>query len=216
MADLYLDTQGKPVTPTAGGLRLWPDNTKKAWAALDDAARITTLQSGIITNGNTATVSPGAANAYITGSNLALGASLIQVGSRFRWRFGITKSTAGTGTPAWTVVVGTLGTTGDTTRLTFTQSTAQTAVADTEVVDIEAVCRVAGSSAILAGIFRANHNIVGATGFSTPASSQTEVISAVSGAFDATLANLIVGVCVNAGTGSAWSIETVAASLLGS
>lgn len=211
MATLLFDAQGKPATPAAGTSLFYPDNTKKCWTSLDDAGRLITLQSGQIANSNTGTVSPGAANAYITGSSLALGAGLLQVNSRIRWRLGITKSTAGTGTPVWTVVVGTAGTTADTARLTFTQGTAQTAAADTALVEIEAVVRVAGASGILAGIFQLSH-VLATTGFS---GAQMNIISAVSGAFDMTVTSLIVGLCVNAGTGSAWSIETVSAELNG-
>lgn len=215
MAVILLDAQGKPATPAAGTGSLYIDNTKKAPSMVDDAGRITTLQSGIVTNSNTAVVSPGAANFYITGSSLALGASVIQVNARWRWVFGITKSTAGTGIPVWTIVFGTAGTTADTARVTFTASTAQTAVADRALVTIDAVCRIASAVGVVAAIYNLTHIIVGATGFSTPASTQAEPLSTVSGTFDTTTANMIVGVCVNAGTGSAWSIETVSAQMTG-
>lgn len=215
MAIILLDAQGKPSTPSAGKGALYIDNTKKAPSMVDDAGRITTLQSGLVTNCNTGTVSPGAANAYITGSSLALGASVIQAGTTWEWVFGITKSTAGTGTPVWTIVFGTAGTTADTARVTFTASTAQTAAADRASVYINAVCRTAGASGVVAGIYTFTHNTVGATGFSTPASSQTEILSTVSSSFDTTTANMIVGVCVNAGTGSAWSVETVQSKMWG-
>lgn len=215
MAQLVFDNQGKPSTPASGVSSLYPDNTKKAWVGVDDAGRLTTLQSGIVTNCNTGTVSPGASNFYITGSSLALGASTIQVGTSWEWVFGITKSTAGTGTPVWTIVFGTAGTTADTARVTFTASTAQTAVADRAVVRINAVARAVGASGVVAGIYEFNHIIVGATGFSTPASTQVEQLSTVSGTFDTTTASMIVGVCVNAGTGSAWSIETVQSKMFG-
>lgn len=215
MAFLLFDAQGKPVTPAAGAAYFYPDNTKKAWSAVDDTGRVTTLQSGIVTNCNTGTVSPGAANFYITGSALALGASTIQVGTTFEWVFGITKSTAGTGTPAWTIVFGTAGTTADTAQVTFTHSTADTGVADRCIVRINAVARAVGASGVVAGIFEKNHIIVGATGFSTPASTQVEQLSTVSGTFNTTTANMIVGVCVNAGTAGAWSIETVQSKMFG-
>lgn len=215
MAVILLDAQGKPATPAAGSGTLYIDNTKKAPSMVDDAGRITTLQSGIVTNCNTGTVSPGSANFYITGSALALGAGVIQVGTTWEWVFGITKSTAGTGTPAWTIVFGTLGTTGDTARVTFTHSTADTGVADRCVVRINAVARAVGGSGVVAGIFEKNHIIVGATGFSTPASTQVEQLSTVSGTFDTTTASMIVGVCVNAGTAGAWSIETVQSKMFG-
>jgi hypothetical protein len=215
MADMNLDVQGKPATPSGGTALFYPDTTKKAWTGLDDAGRITTIQSGIVTNCNTATVSPGASNFYITGSALALGASIIQVGTTWEWVFGITKSTAGTGTPVWTIVFGTNGTTGDTARVTFTHSTADTGAADRCIVRINAVARVVGASGVVAGIFEKNHIIVGATGFSTPASTQVEQLSTVSSAFDTTTASMIVGVCVNAGTAGAWSIETVQAKMFG-
>src|SRR5262245_36613168 len=180
MAQIIVDSQGKPVTPSSGQGVWYTDNTKKAFSHVDDAGRVTTLQSGIVTNCNTGTVSPGAANFYITGSSLALGASTIQVGTTWEWVFGITKSTAGTGTPAWTIVFGTAGTTSDVARLTFTNTTAQTGVADKMIVRINAVARTVGASGVVAGIFEHNHVIVGATGFSTPANTQVEQLSTVS------------------------------------
>jgi|KBSSwiStaDraftv2_1062776.scaffolds.fasta_scaffold00399_57 hypothetical protein len=215
MATLLFDAQGKPVTPASGQMYFYPDNTKKAWSSVDDAGRITTLQSGIVTNCNTGTVSPGASNFYITGSSLALGASTLQVGTTMEWVFGITKSTAGTGTPVFTIVFGTAGTTADTARVTFTHSTADTGVADRCVVRINAVMRAVGASGVCAGIYEKNHIIVGATGFSTPASTQVEQLSTVSSTFDTTTASMIVGVCVNAGTAGAWSIETVQSKMFG-
>lgn len=215
MAIIELANQGKPSTPTSGVVQMYPDNTKKAPTWIDDTGRLTTVQSGIVTNCNTGTVSPGSANAYVTGSALALGASTMQVGTQFEWVFGITKSTAGTGTPVWTIVVGTNGSTADTIRVTFTHSTADTGVADRCVVRINAVMRAVGASGVMAGIFEKNHIIVGATGFSTPASTQVEQLSTVSSTFDTTTASNIVGVCVNAGTAGAWSIETVASRMFG-
>jgi len=215
MSDILSDVQSKPTAPSAGTALLYPDTTKKAWTGMDDAGRTTTLQSGIVTNCNTAVVSPGAVNFYITGSSLALGSSIIQLGTSWEWVFGITKSTAGTGTPAWTIVFGTNGSTADTARVTFTSSTADTGVADRCTVRINAVARAVGASGVVAGIFEKSHIIVGATGFSTPASTQFEPLSTVSAAFDTTTASMIVGVCVNAGTAGAWSIETVQAKMFG-
>jgi hypothetical protein len=215
MAIASLDTQGKPSAPSSGALVQWADNTKKAPAWIDTTQRITTLQSGVITNVNTGTVSPGSGNFYITGSALALGSSAIQVGTSWEWVFGITKGAAGTGTPAWTIVFGTLGTTGDTARVTFTASTAQTAAADRALVRINAVARAVGGSGEIAGIYEFSHITVGATGFSTPASTQVEQLSTVSSTFDTSTASMIVGVCVNAGAGSAWSVETVQSKMFG-
>lgn len=108
----------------------------------------------------------------------------------------------------WTVVVGTAGTTADTARLTFT-GTAQTAVVDTGAVEIWAILRNTGAAGVLAGGLNMTHNLA-ATGFSTLAA---QVLQNTSAGFDTTLANLIVGVCVNPGASGVWTHQIVAADM---
>lgn len=137
---------------------------------------------------------------YLSDTNVSL--ANVKAGTIIRFRFVITKTGAGTAAPAWNVRIGTAGTTSDTSRLSFT-GTAQTAVIDTAFVDIEVVFRSVGSgtSAVVAGGYRLTHNLA-TTGFANIA---CNAASAVSGGFDSTVANLLIGVSVNSGASSAWT-----------
>lgn len=162
---------------------------------------------------NAATGTPQALTAatdtYVTGSALAL-ASRQQVGTILRWRMSISKTAAGTATPIFNLRWGTLGTTADVARFTFT-GTAQTNVVDSAFVDIEVVVTTLNATTgQLAWSFKFGHNL-SATGFGAI---PMQVSALSSGTFDTTTANAIVGVSINSGTGAAWTMRAVYAEAM--
>lgn len=142
-----------------------------------------------------------ASDTYITGSQVSTLNS--KIGTRTRWRFSITKTGAGVATPVWSIRVGTAGSTADAAVITFTGS-AQTAVIDTAFVEMEVLFRATGTgtSAVVAGCYMLTHNLA-ITGFSVLA---VNVGSAISGGFDSLTGTRKIGVSVNAGASSAWTI----------
>jgi hypothetical protein len=147
-----------------------------------------------------------ATTAYVTNSNLPVPVGKLRIKTVFRWRIIVTKTAAGT-TAGCAVLVklGTLGTTGDATILTFTFGT-PTGVVDAAVIDVEVIIRgPLSASCIATGVARLTHNL-DATGFSTL---HTEVKAVTSGTFDATTASLIAGLTITTTTSSAWTVTGI-------
>ncbi|MBI5221898.1 MAG: hypothetical protein HY980_00140 [Candidatus Magasanikbacteria bacterium] len=147
---------------------------------------------------------------YLTGSSIAIPASSLKVGTRYHLIFNVSKTAAGTVAPIISVRFGTLGTTGDTARLTFT-FLAGTAAADVGTFEIFVTFRTVGSgtSAVIVGTGRALHSL-STTGLQTLPGKVLQVTSA---GFDSTVANSIIGVSVNGGTSAAWTVQQVQAEL---
>lgn len=207
MADFLVDTQGPSASPASGKSLLYPDSVTKQWTSRDDSGRSLTLPR--IVSFNAADQVANAADTYLTGSMLIIPPHLLQAGTFFKWRFGMTKTAAGIATPIWVVRVGVNGTTADTARLTFT-GPAQTAAVDAGFVEIMVILRNIGAAGIMAGMLQLSHNLA-VTGFANLGSPTLQVTSA---AFDTTVANLRVGVSVNPGSAGVWTHQLVTGELL--
>jgi len=128
--------------------------------------------------------------ALLTGSLITVPAGKLQIGTVMLWRMTLSKSAAGTLTCNFDVRVGTAGTSGDTSRLSFATPTA-TGVVDTAWIEILVTCRgPLSASGVFQGQFALDHNLA-ATGFATIPS---VVINTTSAAFDVTTENLFVSV----------------------
>lgn len=159
-------------------------------------------------NQSVASQAPAAATrTYLTGSALLVKPGRLQIGSCFRWRFSLTKTAAGTAASTFDVCVGTLGTTGDTARVSFTKP-AGTAAADEALVDILVVCRGPLTAAgVLAGQFCMSHNLAATGHLVIPQA----VVNTISAGFDVTPDNLILGVCVTSGASDAITVQAMQA-----
>lgn len=156
-------------------------------------------------NSSVAQQAPAAATrTYITGSALRVPPGGLKAGDQFRWTFSMTKTAAGTATSTVDIAVGTLGTTGDTARVSFTKP-AGTAVADEARVTVEAVVRSVSATGVIAGIFSLTHNLA-ATGHAQIPSVNVLTVGA---AFDNTGDELVVGLCLTSGAADAITIEYV-------
>jgi hypothetical protein len=138
-----------------------------------------------------------AADTYMTGSGIAIPASLAKVGTIYRFRFDMVKTAAGVATPIIIVRFGTAGTTADAARLTFTFA-AGTAAIDTGVWELSCHFRSIGAAGVLTGMAKLDHHLA-ATGLSTTGAAGTGVILVTSAAFDTTVAASIIGVSFNGG-----------------
>jgi hypothetical protein len=209
MADILLDNQAIPTTPASGKILIFGESAGKRLATRNDAGTTTIL--GGVQNQNTIDVTANAADTYLTGSNLLVPTGFaLQVGTKLRWRIGMTKSGAGTAAPVWALRVGTAASVADTARCTFTSPSLQTGVADVGYVDIIAVLRNVGASGVLAGILSMTHGLA-ATGF---ASVSTVVVQATSAGFDTTVAGLNLGISVNPGASGVWTHQVIEAEML--
>ena len=195
MAQIVLDVQSPPSTPSAGVAIGYFDTRTKKFKTRDDAGVESIL--GDVVAQSVANQTGFSTDTYMTGSPVAIPNSLVRVGTAYRFKFDMVKTAAGTATPIFVVRFGTAGTTADTARLTFTFG-AGTAAIDTGLIDITAYFRVAGASATMVGIARISHHLA-ATGLTSTGASGNGIILATAAAFDATVANSIIGVSFNGG-----------------
>ncbi len=157
-------------------------------------------------NQSTAAQTPSASTrTYITGSQIALpAAGALQIGSKFRWRFNMTKTAAGTATSTIDIAFGTAGTTADTAQVSFTKP-AGTAAVDEAYCEVECIIRgPLSASGVAVGEFTLIHNL-SATGH---AQIPCVVVNTVSSTFDVTAASY-VGLCITTGASDAITIQQV-------
>jgi len=191
-------------TPAAGVSSIFVD-TDKRLKTKNDAGFVS---QHCFCKWSLASQAPAAASrTYLTGSEIAIPPGKVQIGTRFRWTFDITKTAAGTAASTYDIAVGTLGTTGDTARVSFTKP-AGTAAVDNGKVVIDALVRGPLSSAgIVVGHFTMTHNLA-ATGHATIPCVNVTTISA---GFDITVANLIFGICLTSGAADAITLQMMLA-----
>lgn len=158
-------------------------------------------------NWSSADQSPAAATlTYITGSAIAVPVGKLRIGTQFHWFLDVSKTAFGTAVRTFHIRVGTLGTTGDAAIITFTGTLVPTAAADNGIIEIVATVRgPLSASCIMRGIFRLTH-MLAVTGLSTRA---MEILAVTSGTWDATTANLIVGLSVTTGAAEVLTFSQV-------
>lgn len=204
MADIQLDTQSPPSTPSSGSGIIFLDSTSKRPSIKDDAGFV---RSRIENFSSAQQAFVATTRTYITGSGLTVPSGKMQIGSCFRWRFNLAKTGAGTASSTLDICVGTAGTTADTARVSFTKP-AGTAVADEAWFDVMAICRgPLSASGVLAGEMKMVHNLA-ATGHATI---PCVCVSTISSGFDVTTAGLIVGLCLTTGASDVCTAEVVQA-----
>jgi len=161
-------------------------------------------------NASTSTQTITTAETYVTGSSIVIPANGWKAGSRYKCRFDITKTTAGTA--AWTLSVraGTAGSTADTAIITAGLG-AQTAVADTMIVDLNVTIRTTGGSATSIGNVVFSHNAASGTGYGFSLN-VTPGLLAQAATFNTGTATTI-GVSFNGGASHSGSVTTVQAEL---
>lgn len=161
----------------------------------------------LLNNFSTALQTPTAATrTYITGSDVAIPANKLQIGTMIRWTFDITKTNAGTAAAASFIDIafGTAGTTADTARVTFDKP-AGTAVVDNGMVVVTMIVRgPLSASGVVAGHMNLTHNLA-STGIAKVPCVNVTTISA---AFDVTTPTF-VGLCMTTGTGDVYTIQQV-------
>lgn len=179
-------------------------------------ADIKALQQ-ITNNASTSSQSTFNNDQYLAGSSITIPTGKIKAGSVYRCRFNVVKTSAGTQAPVVTVRVGTNASTADTSRAALTFGV-QTAAVDEGVFDIDCVFRTAGASATIQALGSLWHRnaTFGAAGASTGLNAASVYSQALNlgGSFDVTGANLKIGLSVNGGASSSWTVTLVTAELL--
>lgn len=196
MADILIDNQTAPSTPSSGKSVIWVDSTAKKLVQTDDAG---THRGGTLSkNVSTAQQTGFAADTYITGSSILIPAYGMQVGQVYQWQVGIEKTAAGTGVITTTVRIGTGQSTSDTSRAALVQTVAQAATASANIMLVSVLVRTVSASGV----------IVAAMGFTGTQFGDGDRI--VSAAFDNTaLAGNYIGLSLNGNTSAAYTIDSV-------
>ena len=156
--------------------------------------------TGILNSAAGAQAPVAATRTYITGSNVAITAGRIAVGTLLRWRFGMTKTAAGIATSTIDIAFGTAGTTADTAQVSFTKP-AGTAHADEGFVEIEATVTAIGTSGVVTGEFRMIHTHATQGHMTIPAA----CVLTTSSAFNTSTVTDI-GLCITTGASDAITI----------
>jgi hypothetical protein len=205
MADILLDEQGTPTTPSAGQMVLYPDSSASVFVQRNDAG----IVQGDAVRAAVAVQTGFAADTYLVNSGLILPAVSMQAGTVFEWTFVATKTAAGIAAPIFQVRVGPNQSTADTSRLSITTS-AQSAVVDLAIIKILVTCRSVSSVGVIQGVVWIQHNLA-ATGFATVGPAGLNIVEGTSAGFDNTaLGGQFVGLSINGGTSAAWTINQVA------
>jgi hypothetical protein len=148
------------------------------------------------------------ARTYLTGSTLSVPITKLKIGSTFQWRFNITKDANGSASGVVDIAIGTAGAVGDTAVVSFTKP-AGTNVADEGFIEIIATVRgPLTASCIITAEMVLYHNLA-TTGH---AQVSPVVLNTVSGAFDATVALLKLGICVTGGASDNVTVQQVLAA----
>jgi hypothetical protein len=206
MADTKIS--GLPAAGSALGADEFPVNE----AGTSKKVTLTQLQALVqLCNYSTTSQSITAATrTYIAGSKITIPVGKLRIGTILKWKFNITKTAAGTAASTYDIAVGTAGTTDDTARVSFTKP-AGTAAADEGFIEIMAIVRgPLSASGIMVGELVMVHNLASTGHAVIPC----VVVNTVSGAFDVTVANLFVGICITSGASDAITIQQMVAEAI--
>jgi hypothetical protein len=211
MADILIDNQTVPSTPSSGKSVMFIDSTTKKLCVIDDTGRIT---GNLSRNDTTASQTLAASDTYVTNSGILIPSFGMKAGQLFRWTITLSKTNAGTAAAVVAVRVGSGQSTSDTTRLTLTQAAAeaQSALVASAVLIVVAGVRNVSASGVLAGGFGFTQTYQATAGNLAFGGGN----DAASSTFDnSAMAGLYAGLSINAGASSAWTITHLAAELIG-
>lgn len=197
MADVLIDNQTAPTTPSGGKSVIWVDSTTKKLVTTDDTG---IHRGGVLSKSNATAQQTGfAADTYLAGSAVPIPSFGFQIGQLYEWRVGVQKTAAGTAAIAINVRIGSAGTTADTARLTLTQTVAQAATAAGSIFVVMVQVRSVSATGVITGAFAP---IGGSLAFGSG-------IQAASSTFDdSALGGQLIGLSLNGGASAAYTIDT--------
>jgi hypothetical protein len=210
MADILIEKQSVSVTPSTGQAVIFVDSTASI-LAVKDASGVVSASSK-----NAAIANQGAGFAtdtYLTNSDILIPSWSMQAKTVFKWTLMATKTAAGVATPIYNIRIGSLRTTGDTTRLTLT-GPAQTAIVDKGILTIIVTVRSVGASGVIQGNASWQHTGTAAsstigTGFANDGSGHVDGTSA--GFDNSNLGGSYIGLSINGGASASWTVTQVIA-----
>jgi len=208
MADILLDEQSVPATPSSGKGVIYVDTTASLLCFKDDGGLVHARSS----NAAVANQTVNAADTYLTNSDILIPGFGLQAKTTVLFRISASKTGAGTAQPIYNIRIGANRTTGDTVRLALT-GPLQTAIADIGTLCVLLTVRNIGASGVIQGtawwVHRgtAANTTTSGTGF---ANDTTGHIEGTSAGFDMTaLAGQYIGLSVNSGSLGVWTVTQV-------
>lgn len=210
MSDILLDEQSAPAAPAAGQGIMWPDNAISRLAYRDDAGRGFGVSGGFNGAPATAAQSLGTGDTYVTGSRILIPSFGLQVGSIYIVQLSLSKTGAGTAAPVWTVRLGTAGSIVDASQWAHTGAL-QTAVAETGFYMLCCTVRSLGASGVLQGTL----TVVRTGGAAATGLSSVPAVELSGAGADKTwVSGQGLGLSINAGASSAWTVTQCIATLM--
>lgn len=205
MSRVRVVEESVPANPASGQMYLWPDNEASMLLTKTDANRA----FGEVYNQSTAAQTLGTGDTYVTGSDIRIPSCGLQVGSRITWRISLSKTGAGVAAPVWTVRMGTAGSTADASQWTHT-GVAQTAVAETGYYELVLTIRSIGAS----GVAQGSLVVTRTGGTAATGLASVPVVEVTGAAADKTfVSGQRIGLSINAGAASAWTVTQCQATL---
>jgi len=199
MAQVLLKNGISPSSPSAGYVSIYGKAADKLLYYKDEVGvehKVNTSKMNFVNYSTAAqVVEAGSARAYVAGSNIAIAAGDLQVGTMFRWTLNMSKGSAGSTATTFDIAFGTAGTTADTARVSMALPATGSAVADEGNVIITGIHRgPVGASGVAVATLSMSHNLA-ATGLAGVPS--VNVVTVSSG-FDVTTPTNI-GLCFTTG-----------------
>ena len=165
--------------------------------------------AGVLYAQSLALQGPGfAADSYLGGSAIAIPSGRLKPGTRYVLAFDAAKTAAGVAAPVLTLRFGAAAAVSDAV-LGAMSFPVQTAVADDGRITLEVTFRSVGVGAVVQAVAALSHGLPSTGLANVPGPMRRET----SAAFDATAANAVIGVSLNAGAAAAWSVSLVQARL---
>lgn len=204
MADILIDNQTTPSTPSGSKSVLYVDSTTKKFVTLDDSGKAQGVLSAVNSGSGVASQAITTSDTYLTSSGIQIPACGMQVGMLFEWHIMVTKNNTGTSTPIFIVQTGSAQSTADTDRLTLTGGAA-TAATGGGVLVVSVLVRTVSASGVIVGNFTVPQLSFGSG----------QVTTAVSSTFDnSALQGQYVSLSVNPGA-TTWTVDGVKGMLIG-
>jgi hypothetical protein len=208
MADILLDEQSSPTTPSSGKGVIFIDSTASILCFKDDSGVVKARS----TNASIAAQTVNAADTYLTNSDILIPSFGLQAKTSFLFMISASKTGAGTAQPIYNIRIGANRSTADTARLTLT-GPLQTAIADIGTLYVLLTVRSVGGAGVIQGTAWWSHRgtaastTVSGTGF---ANDSTGHIEGSSAGFDMTaLGGQYIGLSVNSGGSGVWTVTQV-------
>lgn len=209
MGRLHLDDEAAPSAPAASKGRLWHDSAI-ALPACRNSTRASVSAGGFNGTPSIANQLLGTGDTYVTGSMIVVPSFGLQIGSLYIVELSLAKTNAGTAAPVWTVRLGTAGSTADASQWTHT-GVAQTAVVETGHYRFVGTVRSINGSGVLQGsLICVRTGGVAATGLASVPIAQVTGAAADK----AWASGQKLGLSINAGASSAWTVSTCFARLM--